>query len=461
MVTISKCRHFGLSLSDIDERTLSWLASLVVACFVLSASMLPWFRDPLGTTYSAWDITLDMVWFGHTAVLNYGVLCLISAVSIMAIVSRKLRDRSLYTHAHATRWRGTSALFCSAPAALFLFQYLCMDIPAIELLASHKTQQLLIQRHLGYTLPPPLVPLQPFTLTASTLMGRFQLLLAQMSFGPLLLGISACVIMVGWRWGGPSACSRDKKNLYRSRLLVIPALVALGIIVSSALAAMICTYEAKMLLSSGNYDEALHWLSLVNFLNPELAQTADFHIARGQALYFLAPSRMDNDSRVYLASESRSHHDYLSAYHLLLPARQAASPWIVDEMSTTLENLVEDARPLTYVSGKTAKEIDRDRMTLLWLGLLLHVDPTNVYAQYIAARINYHLHNDLACKEHMTRVLHLSPSADIASSAYVYLALSANDVGNYSEARDLLLKAVTLDPDYHNNVAREELSGLH
>ena len=459
MVTASECGHFKRT----GEGALSWLVPLVVSCCMLAASMLPWLRDPLGETYSAWNITIDSAWLGHITLLNYGVLCLMSAISIMVIVGRKLRDRSQWTCEYADRWRRTASLLCIAPAALFLFQYLCVDVSATALLASHKTQQLLIQQRFGYTLPPPIVPLQPFALTASTLGGRFQLLLEQMSFGPLLLCISACTTIVEWRWGNVPLCSRDKKNHHLLRVLVIPGLIVLIIIAASAPAAMLCTYEAKVLLASGNYDEALHWLSLASFFNPELEQTASFHIARGQARYFLTPSRMDDDSRVYLAYVYRSHKDYLDAYYQLLLAWQAAptTPWIVDEMSMTLENLVEEARPLTYVPGKIAGGVDSDRTALLWLGLLMHVDSTNVYAQYTAARINYALHNDLACTEHMTRVLRLTSNADIASSAYTYMALSDNEAGNYRGARDLLLEAVALDPDYRNNVAREELSGLH
>ncbi len=40
------------------------------------------------------------------------------------------------------------------------------------------------------------------------------------------------------------------------------------------------------------------------------------------------------------------------------------------------------------------------------------------------------------------------------------MALSDNGRGEYAEARDLLFKAVALDPSYRNNTAREALSGL-
>lgn len=460
MVSVSKYLHFKLNARNPGGEAVPWRVSLAVVGLMPVASMLPWLKDPLGKIYSAWNITIDIVWLGHIALLNYGMLCLISTVYFVVVWGGMFRDRSQWTHENVTRWQRISALLCIVPVVLFLFQYLCVDVSATALLASHKTQQLLIQRRFGYTLPPPLIPLQPFTLTASTLGGRCQLLLEQMSFGPFLLCISACIIIAEWRWSNALSSPGVKKNNALTRFVVIPGIILLIIVAGSAPAAMICTYEARILLSSGNYDDALSWLSLANFLNPELEETSAFHIARGQAAYFLSPSRINDDSRVYLAYVYRSHRDYLDAYHQLLPAWQAnpTDPWIIDEMTLTLESLVEEARPLNRVPGKT---ISSDRMALLWLGLLIHVDPANVYAHYTAARINYDLHNGLACTEHMTRVLHLSSNADIASSAYTYMALSDNEAGNYREARDLLLEAVALDPEYRNNVAREELSGLH
>jgi hypothetical protein len=61
----------------------------------------------------------------------------------------------------------------------------------------------------------------------------------------------------------------------------------------------------------------------------------------------------------------------------------------------------------------------------------------------------------------MIAVTQISSNADIQSSAYTYMALSDAGQGNVVEERMLLFKAVELDPNYHNNTAREELSGLH
>ena len=61
----------------------------------------------------------------------------------------------------------------------------------------------------------------------------------------------------------------------------------------------------------------------------------------------------------------------------------------------------------------------------------------------------------------MTKVIQLSRNADIQSSAYTYIGLSIAGQGNVVDARKFLFQATKLDPAYHNNTAREELSGLH
>jgi tetratricopeptide (TPR) repeat protein len=93
--------------------------------------------------------------------------------------------------------------------------------------------------------------------------------------------------------------------------------------------------------------------------------------------------------------------------------------------------------------------------------MMIQVDPANVYAQYLAGRVYYDLHDFNKSATHMLIVLPLTHNTDLQSSAYTYIALSQLQQGQTAAARTLLLKAVELDPDYSNNTAREELSGLH
>jgi hypothetical protein len=61
----------------------------------------------------------------------------------------------------------------------------------------------------------------------------------------------------------------------------------------------------------------------------------------------------------------------------------------------------------------------------------------------------------------MDKVIQLSHSEDIQSNAYSYIGLSVAQKGDIAQARTILLYATKLDPNFHNDTAREELSGLH
>jgi tetratricopeptide (TPR) repeat protein len=223
---------------------------------------------------------------------------------------------------------------------------------------------------------------------------------------------------------------------------------------------MVCKYVAKEELTVGDYNQALVLLNSARFFNPEFEQDASYHIEQGQAQYFLSSPQLTPDSRIYLAATSRSQGDYLDAYQQLLAVWHTypTVPWLVDEMDTTLEHLIEARRPLR---GSITNRISADEGALPWLHVLLKVDPSNSYALYATGRIQYDLHNYQLCIAYMSTLLQIDPKDNIRSSLYTYMSLSETGLHNDEMARLLLFKAVSLDPDYHNNTAREELSGLH
>lgn len=363
----------------------------------------------------------------------------------------------MFEHKHAV-----AGLLCLTPASLFLLQYLCIDVQEMTLLAQHETQRLLLVQHFGYHVAAPLVQFSPFTLDVSTLGGRVLLLINQAAPG-LLLPCGAAFLLcdyTGLFKGSPaSPDSRDFKKR-RTYLWLVPLLFALLCLTSRGPGAVVCEYEARLDLAMGNYQSALHWLDKAVALNPALNQAAYYHRERGYALYFLYPGQQSDDSRIYLASVYRSQGNYLGAYQELLAVWQyhQTTPWVEDEMDITLTRLGEFVQPL---HGPAVQRSENDDSSLPWLQLLSVVDPSNVYGQYMAGRVQCDLHNYAMCLTHMQMVLHLSPDADIQSSAYTYMAISASGQGNYATSRELLFKAVALDRDYHNNTAREELSGLH
>ncbi|MBV9228427.1 MAG: hypothetical protein JOZ18_03865 [Chloroflexi bacterium] len=167
-----------------------------------------------------------------------------------------------------------------------------------------------------------------------------------------------------------------------------------------------------------------------------------------------------DDSRIFLAFEYRSQGDLLDAeqqINVLWHAHPTA-PWVVSEASALYETLAEfNQTP----GGQPLQRAANDVSSMTWLQLLSEVDPSNVYSQYMLGRFRYYLHGYDSCIAQMYKVIRLSRDEDIQSNAYAYIGLSVAQEGDLAQARIILLHSTQLDPNFHNNTAREELSGLH
>jgi tetratricopeptide (TPR) repeat protein len=179
------------------------------------------------------------------------------------------------------------------------------------------------------------------------------------------------------------------------------AVVLLLVFFGRAPGAVLCEYVAQQSLAMGNYTSALDWLNRALVLNPVLDQVSDFHIARGNAWYYLSRDDENDDSRAYIAFVYQGQSNYLGAYDELLKVWHAhnehVSPWIRDEMSITLERLSEYALRNT----RLAPVIRYNPSALPWLQLLGQIDASNVYSQYVSGRIYYAQNSYDACIGHM------------------------------------------------------------
>jgi cytochrome c-type biogenesis protein CcmH/NrfG len=343
-------------------------------------------------------------------------------------------------------------------------------------------QYVLIGQHLDYAVVSPLIPIaNPLALDPLSLSTRFTLLVDQLGIGPFLLLFSA-VLLVAVRklfidfsavststagtnlsrpWGRATSLATDTINRSRQWAGWVTAfvIVLLLVVFGRAPLALVCNYQAQHALYAGDYAGAYRWFGYASELNPALELLSSYHNARGQAWYFLHPDRDNVDSSAYLASAYLEQKDYLAAYQELQRAWQSGehAPWLINEMSMTLMQLATVSLPQT---GSSLQRPAEDSAALAWFNQLLDVDPDNVFGQYMVSRIQYELHNYSQCEAAMRRVIALSQSANVLSSAYTYLALSSDGQGDYVDARTFLLQAVSLDPKYRNNTAREELSGL-
>jgi tetratricopeptide (TPR) repeat protein len=443
-------------LQRTNARFLGTAIPFIAAGVMLCSSFLPWLRDPLGEGMnSAWSLPIDIGWQFHVGVVSYGLLCLCCAAYVCLVacaIWRPFKRSDYFLHRYVT-----AGLVCLVPVLLLLLQYLCMDMRDIDLLAQHKMQALLISDHFGYGTVRDLVTIQPFTLDISTTTGRLTLLVDQAGPGLVLPLISAWILIEYRRLFVPPP-HQAIARMPRSRYVYMAVGIVFVLLLRSP-AGLVCEYEGKTLNSSGNYAQALAWLDVARVLNPSLDQVAYYHEERGQALYYLHPDQLVDDSRAYLADFYRNQLDYLDAYQQLLSVWQAEphTPWIVSEMSITLEGRAEFIHPLR---GPLIRRPLNDDTALPWLQSLIQVDTSNVYGHYVAGRINCDLHDYTQCMVEMATVLRQSSVADIQSSAYTYMGLSEIGLGNEAKGRELLFTATELDPNYRNNVAREELSGL-
>ncbi|MDQ2717474.1 MAG: hypothetical protein M3Z08_21475, partial [Chloroflexota bacterium] len=322
-----------------------------------------------------------------------------------------------------------------------------------------ETQWLLAANHFGYNSSVQLIALQPLSLDVSSLRDRFCLLLDCALPGLLFPCAGAWLVMSSRLFpvSQPFVARAGRRRAVP--WLAIAGLLALVVVAGRAPTGLACEYEAGRVAASGDYGLALSWLDAARTLNPALDNVAYYHVERGRALYFLRDDTQSVDSHAYLASIYMQHRDFLAAYQQMIalwhPGQVA--PWITAETSSILENIMEAQKPL---KDQPPGQVTGDDSVLSWSQLLVRIDPTNIYGYYLIGRIQYELHDYSGCIRQMNNVVLLNASDDIQSSAYTYIALGEIGLGYDLDARALLLRAVELDPYYHNNTAREELSGL-
>ena len=435
------------------------IISAAAGCITLFGSFLPWLQDPLAGSYSAWKLPVDIGWQFRATIFSYGLLCLCCAA--LAFFTAYVNWKPSKSAGGVTPGYVSLGVLCMVPCFLFSLQYLFADVHGVDVLAQHLIQELLVRNHFGYTVADRLIPLSPFTLTTATLSGRLELLVDLVSLGPFTSLASGGMLIGCRRLLTVPNSTIVKKRPSSARYLLMPfACLPLLAVLGRAPAAMTFNYLAKSSLAAGDSVTAMKLLDVAYVLNPALDQVPYYHIERGQANYALNPNDQSDDGRAYLAFVYHGQGDDLDAGQELLALWHAhpTASWIVDELSITLETQAE------FIQQPNAPPIpraDNDIAAMTWLQILAQTDASNVYAQYLIGRIQYYLHSYSACIGHMARAIQLSRNAYIQSSAYTYMGLSVAGQGDIVGERRFLFEAVKLDPNYYNNTAREELSGLH
>jgi len=472
MLALKRFPQFDMSLLP-----LRYIVPTFAGFTLLSTSFLPWLRDPLMGTSSAWNIPVYIGWPFRSPFFNYGVLCLLCAfymfflawTSESSVEDYARSSQALFVRSVKAKYT-RAAWICLIPLFLFFLQYIIFDVQSINLLAQHKLQSLLIGQHLEYRVAPQRILLRPFAIDVSVIPIRYVMLINQISLGSCL-PMFGCLALLAYRLlQRPAAVLEfaEKEQKSRMRWITVSLAILIGACIFGRVPlSLFCEYETSLALFSGNYNAASQWLDDAIFLDPGLNQVAYYHIQRGQIRFFTEHDSQSDDSVAYLAFGYSQIGDYTNAYqHLFGTWEQNRSSWVVDQISLILMQQIEINRPLsTSDPGDdpdallvSAQENDK---SLPLLQNLINVNPNNVYARYVAGRIDYDLHAFVDSTTQMQLVSQLSRNRDLQSAAFTTIGLSEEGQGDFVTSRVFLQKAVSLDPNYFNNVAREELSGLH
>ncbi len=463
---------------ELNTLPLRYIVPAFAGFTLLFTSFLPWLRDPLMGTSSAWRIPVYIGWPLRTPLLNYGVLSLCGAIYVFYVAYTSYTSGS-FQERYSQNLQGlpgqstwgryrVAAWICLIPLLLFCLQYLVFDVQSIDQLAQNKLQALLIAPHLEYRLASQRIPIKPFAMDTSLLNIRLILFVNQVSLGVLLpvagsISLFSYRLWLAWRQRGRrSAAAVELEGRGRWVKLAFVALFV-ALLFGRVPLSLFCEYEVNLALAGGAYDQASQWLDSALFFDPLLNQTTYYHMQRGQVLYFLNHDSESDDSRVYLATTSYQQVDYTSAYQQMFAVweRNRTTPWVLHEMSYILMRSAERNRPLGVDTEPVLQASQNNDQALPVLQELIQIDPGNIYAHYVAGRINYDLHAYVDCTIQMQIVAQLSRNRDIQSTAFTYMGLSEEGQGDFVTSRQFLLKAVELDPNFFNNTAREELSGLH
>ncbi len=454
----------------------AWISYRVIfpgaaGVILIAASLLPWLVDPLGVRFSAWMLPIDLGWQIRNGAFNYGVLSLACAFYAFLVTFRvwnalkteaaQASESSVAPHTFiAGKELALAALLCLLPLGLFFLQYLFIDLTSTTTLIQHQLQASFIKTHLGYGSAATFFAIDPTTADPLSFSSRAAVVINNLAPGLFLPLLSAFLLLVSSNFWPKLAVRNSVHGSQRGRIgWILGGVLLAGFVLGRGPAALFSNYEAQHALSTGNYTDALSWLDTARLLNPALDQMAAYHIERGQAWYYLRPGEENEEAILYLSSTYQQQKDYLSAYEELMVAwnNYSKETWIQDDLRTTLTRLAEQSKP---VMGAPATLLSRDNPALPWLQQLVQLDPTNAYGHYMLGRIFYDEHNYTNSFSEMQTTVDLVHDTNFQSVAYTYLGLNSEMLGSPVQARNYLFQAVELDIGYHNNTARQELSGI-
>lgn len=200
-------------LLRVVRRDIPWdaVTLLIASLVMLLGSVLKWLDEPLIHVYRGWSLPIDIGWGAHIPVFNYGLLCMLAGGG-MLVRSVLAFDLSHLPLSFAPRWRPRPLRLASLVAMgmltisislLFAFQMLLVDFPMMSNVLDQTNDSLFIQRFLGYSMYPLLLPVSLFSLDLSSITDRFTLLVTNLDLGAIMPMVCGCVCLyaafLNWR----------------------------------------------------------------------------------------------------------------------------------------------------------------------------------------------------------------------------------------------------------------------
>jgi hypothetical protein len=404
-----------------------WLGWPLLGLLLTTTGLaLPWFAIPLSGSRSAWSLPVVLAGVPSGSLASYGaVLAVCLGLGVVAIVASRGRPTA------ATSTVGAVILLACLS---FLVATGTADWPLLQQLENQTAQQAAIFSQFGYGVPnqlPSLMLLVPVTGSWALVGGALRLGWLGASVGGLMLFGSGAASLAGW--------TRRTRPGWRL-VAALGLLLVAGAVGRGAVAAYLAGQGAAA-ASAGDYPSANSTLAVAHRLDPLLTSSAAYELALGQVT--MAAGHVSQPLALLADADARAAQGDIQGQ--VAELRQAAAG---DPANDVLVQKLDQASQLLGLT-------DQDARPLQALG-----DPT-VADEYTQGRVLYETADYTAALACFRQVLTMTADANVSSSAFTYIALSELRLGQADQARRDLLRAVSLDTEYNNTVARSLVAGLY
>ncbi len=388
----------------------------------------PWLTIPLEHDRPPWQLPLVFAGVGTAPWATYGLMLAVCVV-VAAAATLLTRGRPDAVAAAA----GAGAVIV---AFLFVFQTVISDAGLLQHLRNQATEFSSISQQFGYRIPRTkatsimLLPLGgAWRQVASALLPAW---FAAVAGGALLLIAGRHRL---------SAVLVDRRVQVATSLVV----AGLAVLAGRGVLANLAAQSGGAAIQAGDYPTAVGRLNLALELNPYLRYSSDFEFAFGQSL------KATGDHATPLALLADSHFRALEGD---VPAQLAdlQAAFKLDPLNPIVPT---ELRRVTRGLALSAHDPG------ILLELIEHSPGDFPADRYAVGRILYHAGDYARAIPQFRRVLQLTDDANIASSAYTYIGLSELGLGDDTTARQYILRAIALDDEYNNTLARTMAAGLY